>query len=261
MAPRGIVAASVASIFAIELVQFGFEEAGRLVPYTFAVILGTVTIYGLVSPILAKFLHLSQSNPQGMLIIGAHRWARQLAMCLHTEGFPTLLVDTNYNNVSSANLMGLNAKYANILSENIFDELDLTGIGRLISITPNEEVNNLAALHFQEFFGRAEVYQLPSPSDRLEGRPVEAAHLRGRVLFGKDYGYELIDRYIENGAVIKTTEITAEFDYARFKQHYRQLAVPMFLIPEKNKILIFTQENQPDPAPGSLLISLVYEQS
>ncbi len=259
MAPRGIVAASVASLFAIELVKNGYDEAGLLVPYTFTVILGTVAIYGLLAPVLARALGLSQRKPQGTLIIGAHHWARQLAKCLHAEGFSVLLVDTNYKNISTAKLMGLPAYYGNILAESIFDELDLTGLGKLIAITPNEEVNNLAALHFQEIFGRVEVYQLPSPSDQTDGKPVVSSHLRGRVLFGTEYGYENLNRYSENGALIKTTEITPEFDFEQYRQHYDRLAIPMFLITDKNEIQVFSSDNQPQPLAGMLLISMVYE--
>ena len=260
MAPRGVVAASVASIFSIELVRHGYPEAELLVSYTFAVILGTVTVYGLAAPILARSLGLSQSNPQGILIIGAHNWARQLAKCLQTEGFKILLVDTNYANIARAGLMGLKTYYGNILSENIFDKLDLTGIGRLISVTPNEEVNNLAALHFQEFFGRAEVYQLPASGKRTDGEPAEAMHLRGRTLFGKGCGYQFIENHISKGALIKTTEITKSFDFSAYKKHYASLAVPLCLVIPGNEIEMFTTDSQPVPLPGSLLIGLVFEE-
>ena len=50
VAPRGIVAASVASVFALRLVQSGRAEAAALAPITFMVILGTVAVYALSAP-------------------------------------------------------------------------------------------------------------------------------------------------------------------------------------------------------------------
>ena len=65
MAPRGIVAAAVASVFAFKLAEKGIEGAEFLVPITFLVIVVTVTVYGLTSYPLAKLLKVVQSKPQG----------------------------------------------------------------------------------------------------------------------------------------------------------------------------------------------------
>ncbi|MBJ6969774.1 sodium:proton antiporter, partial [Vibrio cholerae] len=44
VAPRGIVAASISSLFAIKLMEFGIADAKLLVPLTFMVIIGTVVL-------------------------------------------------------------------------------------------------------------------------------------------------------------------------------------------------------------------------
>ena len=60
----------------------------------------------------------------------------------------------------AARLAGLRAAYVNVLSEHALYELDLGGIGRLLAVTPNDEVNSLANLHFTDVFERSEQYQL-----------------------------------------------------------------------------------------------------
>ena len=65
---------------------------------------------------------------------------------------PVTLVDSDWNNVHSAREEGLQAVQVNILSEHLEDDLDLGGIGRILAITPNSELNTLAALHFTEIF-------------------------------------------------------------------------------------------------------------
>jgi NhaP-type Na+/H+ or K+/H+ antiporter len=59
IAPRGIVAASVSSIFALQLQAAGVIQAEHLESATFLVIIGTVTVYGLSAAPLARRLGVS----------------------------------------------------------------------------------------------------------------------------------------------------------------------------------------------------------
>lgn len=70
MAPRGIVAAAISAIFALRLEQEGYAEAGQLVPYTFIVIIATVTIYGLSAKPVARLLGVAKAEPHGVLFLG-----------------------------------------------------------------------------------------------------------------------------------------------------------------------------------------------
>lgn len=62
MCPRGIVAASTASTFALGLQQAGFPHAERLVALTFLTIVGTVLAYGLTALPLARRLQLLEDE-------------------------------------------------------------------------------------------------------------------------------------------------------------------------------------------------------
>jgi NhaP-type Na+/H+ or K+/H+ antiporter len=61
MDPRGIVAASTAATFAAPLAGLGIGGADDLLPATFLVIVGTVTIYGLAAAPAAHLLGLATS--------------------------------------------------------------------------------------------------------------------------------------------------------------------------------------------------------
>jgi NhaP-type Na+/H+ or K+/H+ antiporter len=172
MAPRGIVAAAVSSVFALKLSINGESGAEVLVPITFLVIVVTVTIYGLTSSPVARLLRVKQSKPQGILFVGAHSWARSVAKLLQEKKFNIIMVDTNKTNISAARLEGLPAYLGSILSEHVSDELDLDGIGRLMALTPNDEANSLAALHMADAFERGEMYQLPPLSEK-SGKEVD----------------------------------------------------------------------------------------
>jgi NhaP-type Na+/H+ or K+/H+ antiporter len=64
MDPRGIVAASTAATFSAPLIALGIGGANKLLPATFLVIVGTVTIYGLGAAPLVKALGLHGGEPE-----------------------------------------------------------------------------------------------------------------------------------------------------------------------------------------------------
>lgn len=258
MAPRGIVAAAVASVFALRLVEAGYDQAERIIDITFLVITGTVAIYGLTAFQVAKKLGLAKPNPQGILMVGAQSWARLIAKILHDNGYQVTLVDSNWANVSAARQDGLKAYYQNILIEDLSEEVGLEGVGKLIAMTRNDEVNSLAALHFIEDFGRSQVYQLPKVS-KFSAKSEESIpqHLRGRLLFGTQATYAYLDEKFSSGAVLKNTPLTDEFDYDSFVQHYGEKALPMFILKDSGELVVLASDNVPKPLPGQSLISLV----
>ena len=263
MAPRGIVAAAVSSLFALELSHNGFPEAERLVPLTFLVIVGTISIYGLSASPIAKWLHISDAAPQGVLIIGAHPLGRAIANAIKQAGFKVVLVDTNWDNISLARMAGLPAHYGNVLSEDIADDLDLGGIGKLLAMTPNREVNSLAVLHFIEAFGKENVFQLPAEEEADTANKDVSPQLQGNIMFDGKSGYSTLAEHIKDISNLKTTALTGEFDYADFISHNENAAVlPLFLITSDNKLVIVTEEDQQTVIQaGQTLISLLNPQT
>lgn len=259
MAPRGIVAAAVSSVFSVKLVEAGYDQAMLIVPLTFLVITGTVSVYGLTASPLAKWLKLANPNPQGLLFVGAHKWAREIAAFLHNEGFKTVMVDSNWNNISLARKAGLNTYYADILSEQIIEELDLDGIGKVLAITPNDEVNSLSAIHFLNDFNSSQIYQLPLQQRTRKKHQGVPQNLRGRLLFAEDATYTYIKQRFDKGHVIKKTPLTTEFNYKSFRDYYGESAVPLFLIRENGDLLVFATDNPPTPQPGDQIVALVDE--
>ena len=154
MAPRGIIAAAVVSVFSLRLQEQNFPQAKLLVPYVFLVIVCTVTLYGLTGAWIARRLGLARTGNGGFLIAGADRFAREIAHALIDEGIELLLVDTSLANVRDARLAGLPALSANALSSQVAERIELSGISRLLAMTSNDEVNSLAAVHYGKQFGQ-----------------------------------------------------------------------------------------------------------
>ena len=265
--PRGIVAAAVSSLFALEIAIAGEEpglsladEGERFVLVTFLVIVATVTIYGLTLAPLARLLGLSGENPQGILFAGASRAVREIAKAVQEEGFPVLMVDTNPRNNAAARMAGLGVAYASIGSEYVQEQIDLGGIGRLLAMTGNDEVNTLAAMGFVERFGRAEVYQVAvsaASSDRTES---VGAYRGGRTLFDRPITISQLEERFEHGAKIKKTLLTSDFTYDDFLTRYGERALVLFRTDVSGKkLLVSTDESETSPRPGQKVFALVDE--
>ena len=177
--------------------------------------------------------------------MGAHSWARSIARALRDQGLPVLLVDTDLEKVDAARAEGFAIYHGSIISEDTLEELELDGIECLLALTYNDEVNALAALHFAEVFGRANVYQL---APRTSAREVPR-YLRGRILFGPEMTYTHLSELFSQGASIQAVQGTPELDPAT--------VIPLFVVTANKKVLPFTLNRAPRPQPGDTLIVIV----
>jgi NhaP-type Na+/H+ or K+/H+ antiporter len=253
LAPRGIVAAAVASVFALHAEEVGSE----LVAATFAVIIGTVTVYGLSIGPFAQRLGLATPNPQGIVILSAHPGARAIGLKVKEAGIRVLMVDSNADHIRVARMEGLPVWLGSILSHQAIDEMDLGGIGRFLALTPNREVNSLAGQHFSEVFGRESVYLLPSPPPKGIRGETAAKFVHGRIAFGREITFDYLQDRFARGAEVKKTRLTAEFDFEDLQAYYHGMAVPLFLVSETGKFTVFTAVDPPQPKVGQTVIVLV----
>ncbi len=272
LAPRGIVAAAVMSVFALKIAsmahgEFGdhavpgmaelAEQSRQLVPATFLVIVGTVAVYGLTAGPLAKWLKLSDTDPQGVLLVGAAAWVRQFGLVLQEEGVQVMLIDTNYANVAAAKMSGMRAECISVLSEHVREEIDLSGIGKLLAMTPNNEVNAMAVSEFSHIFGRVNAYQLPLWDAAAGRRTSVGEHLQGRLLFHESLHYDELDDRLANGWQLKKTRLSDEFTLDEFFQRYGESATILFTIDSTQRLAIATVAVPLAPQAGQTIIALV----
>ncbi len=260
IAPRGIVAAAVSAIFALRLEKQGIENAQLIVPLTFIVIVGTVVLQSTTAGWFARKLKVAEPDSNGLLIIGANPLARKIALALKNLGIRTLLVDRNWSSIKTARMDGLETYYGSPISEHAEQYLDLTGLGRMLALSPQSALNALSAIRYRSEFGRDAVYTLPDSGEISEKEMISPAH-RGHLLFQPDASYSKLASLISKGAEVKATLLTEDFSFEDYMAQPDKQIIPMFILDEKNKLEIFTIDNNLQPKPGSQVVGLVLEKS
>lgn len=191
-----------------------------------------------------------------MLIAGADEWVRDFAKALKKAGIPVLLVDSNYNKISKARLDDIDSVCANILNEHAREELPLAGIGRMLAMTPNDEVNSLAVRECRPIFGRAHMYQLTFNATNQGGRRGLTKNLMGRELFGEGRTFTMLHDLHADGAAFKTTTLSNEFTYEDYLSHYGDASTLLCVVNEDKSLLINSVKDPVKPVPGQTIIAL-----
>lgn len=279
MAPRGIVAASVTSIFALEfqhasealtrraeaatgaartadlqqqaasLAALG-DQAQRLVPIVFIVIVCTVAVYGLGVGRLAERLGLASASPQGVLFAGAAPWVVDACRQLDALDVQTLVVSDRPQDVARARMKGVTAVRANVVSAFAVEDLPLGGIGTFIAATDVDSTNSIAAREFMRIVGSAHAWQLRRDDDPGGGsneRTAPAPHIVGRYPFAPAVTHAELTEMSDGGMVVRSTAISDAFTFDDFRREYPR-AVVMFTH-RAGRVSVFTEESG-DPEDG-----------
>jgi hypothetical protein len=239
-----------------------------MVPVVFAVIVGTVAIYGLTAAPLAQWFGLADPDPNGILFVGASPWVRTIAKRVQELGVSVALIDSNPTHIRHAHEEGLDARKADVLSETVLDEIDLYGMGRLLIAIPNDEVASLTALHFSEVFDSTDIYQLAAgPESRNGGEDSMPEYLRGRPLFGEDINCQSLKAQMDRGAEVQLLKLTDTFANEEQQEYYTledlssrnegDTIVPLFVLSEGDELEVVSEMNQFRLLPEDRLVALV----
>lgn len=168
VAPRGVVAASMGSLFALTFAERGmFEDPAFIESFVYTVIFATVLMQGFTAGPLARLLNLREPLASGWLIIGAHTIAREVGRFLERiRKVPVVLIDGNRRAVLEAQQDGLTAFIADARdTKAIEDREEMRGVGRLLAFTDNEDLNELICNKWQANFGREHVFRWASSTE------------------------------------------------------------------------------------------------
>lgn len=258
IAPRGIVAAAVAALFAIRLPHDIYSGAPLLVPMTFLVIVGTVVLQSATARALAVWLDVAEPEPKGFLIIGANSAARAIAKALDEQGFRTLLTDTSWDNIRAARMEGLSTYYGNPVSQHADRHLDLVGIGRMLCLSPHKETNALATMRYRGEFGSGNLYLLQNATDKDDNQKTRVLVAPGtKIAFGADVTYPKLASLLSQGAEIHNTGLTESFDFHSYQSEYSNKAIPLFALTPKGRLQPFYVGHKITPSQDWSIIGLI----
>lgn len=197
--PRGIVAAAVASLFAVRMEHHGLAGGEELRALVFLVISVTVLVAGLTGGPMAKLLGLRRASNRGWAILGAHPLGRTMARVLTSAGEETILIDVNPVEVRAAEEAGHRVIQGNAMTASVLHRAELEVRTGAIALTRNEEVNLLFARTARAEAKVKELYV--AVRDTEAGVTADLVHSdHAHVLYGRAADIPRWNQWVGSGA-------------------------------------------------------------
>lgn len=257
IAPRGIVAAAVAGVFAGPLVERGYTDAERLVPLVFALIFLTVVVHGFTIGFMARALGLAAQRRNRLLIVGASEWSTEFARTLHAAEIPVLLVDETWERLRKARFAGLPVHHGQILAEVHTHYPELNDVALLLAADANLAYNALVCTRFAGELGRQNTFQLVDRSGE-EGAPRGYNRgLSGIPAFDEGFDFGAANERLARGWRFQRTRLTEDWTYDDFAARLPAGAVVLARFTSEGQLRLTTPRRELAYEAGDLVIAFV----
>lgn len=157
VAPRGIVAASVASLFAISLTQRGINGGDSIKALVFLTIILTVFVQALTAQGVANLLNITSQAAKGAVIVGCNPLSLLIARLFLEKGEAVVLLDTAPEAKEQAAAEKIPIFISSALDTDVLERAGLAAKGTFLAMTSNGEVNLVVAQRAEEEFGPPQV--------------------------------------------------------------------------------------------------------
>jgi len=170
---KGIIAGSVASLFAMILIRNGFPEAQAIVTLVFLIIMVLVPIQGLFAPVVAKFCDCL-ADEGNIIIVGANALGRTLGAAFKEIGKKVVIVDSNNDYCKLSLEAELETIQGNALDNEVLETANIGSAAIVIATTANSEVNFLVCQMAKDLYKVPNVYPaIDSPDKGINSGLVE----------------------------------------------------------------------------------------
>lgn len=173
VAPRGIVAAAVSAVFALEIEHQG-QDAGPLVSITFSVIVLTVVFYGFSAVPAARLLKVARPPQRAVAIVGAEPWHLRLAEQLQDGGIPIMLFTDQVLERQQAQERALLVFWGELQNEEVEEAAEALGIRTVLVLSDRTELATAVVSSLGPLVGRPNVYGFGNGAG-VEGAGVSSA--------------------------------------------------------------------------------------
>lgn len=247
VSPRGIVAATVSALFALELEEFG-APVEALVPVTYTVIVVTVVFSAIAARLGADGFRVGRPPARGVAVVGGPDWALELASWLADHDVPTLILTNDPLEEREAVARGLLSYTGRLDSEDLELALDSVGVARVLAVSRLPVLNSMAIARAVESVGRANVYHLPAEDEHGHG----GAHLAviARRPFDPGATQDIVEKRYVSGARIEGV------DAHTYRPERVAGALALLDIPAEGPPDILTSTPTRGPEPGTVRVYL-----
>ncbi|GAX41570.1 sodium/hydrogen exchanger [Tolypothrix sp. NIES-4075] len=238
VAPRGIVSASVASLFAISLTQRGVNGGEAIKALVFLTILMTVFCQGLTAGTIAKWLQITSKEATGLVVVGCNPLSLLIARFFQERGEAVVMIDTDPECFAQAEAQNLRLIASSALDTAVLEEAGLASMGTFLAMTNNGEVNFVLAQRAAEEFNPPRVLAVfprdPQASTSAENKVDQA--------FVQDLGIKTWNEYLNSGRVKLGTTTLDEEEFSsqqnRIQEKIRTGDLIPLLVERENRLQI-----------------------
>ncbi|ASC71361.1 Na(+)/H(+) antiporter ApNhaP [Halomicronema hongdechloris C2206] len=244
IAPRGIVSASVASLFGILLTDNGISGGDAIKALVFLTIILTVLVQGLSARWVAQLLRLTSSQSSGAVVVGCNPLSLLIARLYKEHGESVVLIDTDEEACQQAEQENLKVFLSSALDVNVLEEAGLASAGTLLAMTNNGEVNAVIAQKALEEFQPPRVLAVFPKDKSPETLPSKS---RVQPALTPQISLKTWNNYIRDGAVrLGETRLRSEgtlFQQAHLKALIRSKELVPLLVERDNRLRVALAED------------------
>lgn len=158
LAPRGIVALSVASIASIKLQSSGVDKAYAVEILIFMLISATVLIQGLSARRLAGRLNITVKGDRSLIILGVNEVSLLVAEKWRNNRTEILFIDSNSRNCRTARQKGFPCIEGNALDSATYRGVEIESFTSALAASDNNEINIIFCRFLKESYGIGNLY-------------------------------------------------------------------------------------------------------
>jgi NhaP-type Na+/H+ or K+/H+ antiporter len=242
VAPRGIVSASVASLFAISLTQRGINGGDAIKALVFLTIIMTVVCQGLTAGKIAKWLRITSQDATGAVIVGCNPLSLLIARFFQERGEKVVMIDTDPDRCAKAAAEDIQVISSSALDVSVLEEAGLAAVGTFLVMTNNGEVNFVLAQRAAEEFSPPRVLAVFPRTPQANS----SNNHKVNQAFTSELVIKTWNEYLSEGRVKLGTTTLNESEFTKQQERIQEKIKTGELIP-----LLVERENRLQVMPAS----------
>lgn len=187
MAPRGVVAAAIASLFSLILQEHGNNDSASLLAMVYIIIILSILVYGFLAKPLSRRLNVDAGDERSVLIVGGGQFGAELGRVL-SEDREVRFLDLNAEVINKLKRSGFMAVRGNALDPFYMEIVHAEEVGCIVVMTGSSDHNLLIAQLAHDEFHVPEIYVALQEGDEIKHQRL-IKQLRVHRLFGKPYSF------------------------------------------------------------------------